>query len=69
MRVSLLLISEADPSLLDSIRYFQGCDAHIKAAGIPPPFPKLWIAFSGNNGTKKNVEHARHINMAPVRRH
>lgn len=35
MRVSLLLISEADPSLLDSIRYFQGCDAHVKAAGDP----------------------------------
>lgn len=28
-------LREADPSLLDSIRYFQGCDAHVKTAGIP----------------------------------
>lgn len=57
MRVSLLLISEADPSLLDSIRYFQGCDAHVKAAGDPfslLPFRNcgsLSVAITGRRKT------------------
>lgn len=44
MRVSLL-IWEADSSLLDSIRYFQGCDAHVKAAGILLPVPETVDRF------------------------